>query len=181
MFFFINTLFFSESVNFSNPRFFELLCRSLGSSKNRGSTVITFTIEIFDAKLQLLCNFFCTRRLVIGNSNVTWTLRKMPYFHLIFLIWKFCGKPQFPHSFGRIAESQAFFVGLIHGVGEGGLYMMCLEFFTPVMYISRKRNGIRQKSNVLPAKRSFLLYLPTHFRYAKCNTLQKFPLWTSYS
>ena len=53
-------------------------------------------------------------------------------------------------------ESQAFFGGLIHGEGErkggGDLYLrwiyiwspiVCLELFTPVICILRKRNGIR--------------------------------------
>ena len=67
------------------------------------------------------------------------------------------------------------------GGGEGVLYTVCLEFFTSVFCILRKRNEMRQKNKVLSVKCHSLLYLATHFRYTKCPTLQKFPLWTSYS
>ena len=56
-------------------------------------------------------------------------------------------------------ESWAFFGGLIQRAGGGGvLYtkpVLCLEFFTTVTCISRKRNGIGQKNNALAAKCCF--------------------------
>ena len=51
------------------------------------------------------------------------------------------------------AESQAFLVGLYKegsGGGEGGLIYGTIV--TPVICISRKSNGIRQKNNALTAK-----------------------------
>ena len=35
------------------------------------------------------------------------SLRKIPKFHPILLVWKLCGKAQSPHSFGRIVRNYA--------------------------------------------------------------------------
>ena len=48
------------------------------------------------------------------------------------------------------AESQAFLVGVYKEGGGGGLIYGTIV--TPVICISRKSNGIRQKNNALTAK-----------------------------
>ena len=52
------------------------------------------------------------------------------------------------------AESQAFLVGLYKegGGGGGGGGLIYGTIVTPVICISRKSNGIRQKNNALTAK-----------------------------
>ena len=90
-----------------------------------------------------------------------WSLRKIPNF----LVWKFCGKAQFPHSFGRIAQRYAKSVPF-HKISTQENYVKLLYFSQWVWFFTVLVLVFKSASVVLKQD-------PTCIRKPMTNTFDK--------
>ena len=105
---------FQNAVSLSLKSFFKRVLEIVKSNtyfarKNVRPMYCSCRIKTWKNKNICQFSFYSRKRLshYTYRNMVKWSLRTIPLISTNFLVWKFCGKAQFPHSFGWFSRNYA--------------------------------------------------------------------------